>query len=53
MVSSDSGVITTQSARHTRVKESLATAGWGLSYAVAAQRAHPDRQDFAVGGDGN
>ena len=60
IVCCDSGTIATWWARHIKVKRgqmhslsgTLATMANGLSYAIAAQIAHPDRQVVAFLGDG-
>jgi len=60
IVATDSGTITTWSARHLPAKEgqmfscsgNLASMGCALPYAVAAQLAYPDRPVFAFVGDG-
>ena len=60
IISSDSGTIATWFARHIRIRRgqmcslsgTLASMANGLSYAIAAQVAHPDRQCIAFVGDG-
>jgi pyruvate dehydrogenase (quinone) len=60
IVITDSGTITTWTARHVQIRDNqmfslsgnLATMACGLPYAIGAQVAYPDRQVVAVVGDG-